>query len=199
MAVWQDAFSDWALAWASVQDQASEIVESVVRIGSQHLMVWPGDPDAAAGATSLLLVTDDPDGASQFAQSLGLQAQGRQVLLSAVTEELDLVPELPADANLAEAPMENYDLVEVALFDRPVARGRLSLGEEIAVLAALSVDAGNDELLGMLEQAMVSALGEEAFTHGADTLFLIADEEQAARFVEVDGWKRAAEILSFGA
>ena len=199
MAVWQDAFSDWVPAWASAQDQASEIVESVVRIGSQLLMVWPGDPDAVTGVTNLVLVTDDPDGASQFAQSLGLQAQGRQVLLRAVTEELDLVPELPADANLAEAPMENYDLVEVALFDRPVARGRLSFGEEIAVLAALSVDAGHDELVGMLEQAMVAALGEEAFTHGADTLFLIANEDQAARFGEVEGWSRAAEILSFEA
>lgn len=199
MAVWQDAFHDWAPAWAAAQDQSSENVGSVVRIGNQQLMVWPGDPAAATGASALVLVTDDPEGAAQFAQSLGLKEQARQVLLSAVTETLDLVPDLPADANLAEAPMENYDLVEVALFDRPVARGRLSLGEEIAVLAAFSVDEGNDEVLGMLEQSMVAALGEEAFTHGADTLFLIADEEQANRFAAVEGWSRAAEILSFGA
>ncbi len=201
MAFWQDAFYDWAPAWAAVRDLESEVSGGVVTVGAQRVMMWPGDPDSSAASEaasgSLVLVTDDADAATHFAQSLGLRAAGRQVLLNAETDTLDLVPDLPPDANLAEAPMENYDLVEVALFDRPVARGRLSLGEELAVLAELSVDEGHEELVHALEQAMVAGLGEEAFTHGADTLFLVASEEQAARFDAVEGWSRAAEILTF--
>jgi hypothetical protein len=203
MAFWQDAFYEWAPAWAAVQDLQSEIAGNVVTMGARRVMMWPGDADTSAAAAapeasgSLVLVTEDADGASHFAQSLGLRATGHQVLLSAETDTLDLVPDLPPDANLAEAPMENYDLVEVALFDRPVARGRLSLGDELAVLAELGVDDGHEELVHTLEQAMVAGLGEEAFTHGADTLFLVASGEQAARFAAVEGWSRAAEILTF--
>lgn len=203
MAFWQDAFYDWVPAWAAVQDLQSEIAGNVVTIGAQRVMMWPGDaadsaaPSSAAASGSLVLVTEDADGATHFAQSLGLRVTGHHVLLNAETDTLDLVPDLPPDANLAEAPLENYDLVEVALFDRPVARGRLSLGEELAVLAELSVDDGHEELVHTLEQAVVAGLGEEAFTHGADTLFLVASEEQAARFDAVEGWSRAAEILTF--
>ncbi|WP_425862759.1 hypothetical protein [Arthrobacter sp. TWP1-1] len=200
MAFWQDAFYDWAPAWAAVQDQESEVAGNVVTIGAQRVMMWPGDADSSAASEasgSLVLVTEDVDGATHFAQSLGLRATRHQVLLNAETDTLDLVPDLPPDANLAEAPLENFDLVEVALFDRPVARGRLSLGDELAVLAELSVDDGHEELVHTLEQAMVAGLGEEAFTHGGDTLFLVASEEQAARFDAVEGWSRAAEILTF--
>ncbi|MFQ4149484.1 hypothetical protein AAGW05_12430 [Arthrobacter sp. LAPM80] len=198
MAMWQDAFQEWAGAWAAVQDLESSTEEGAVMIGPRRVMVWPGDTRPRdVLEKGLVLVTEDPDGAANFAHSHGFKATTRQVLMCAETEELDLVPRLPADANLAEAPMEKYDLVEVALFDRPVARGRLRLGEGLAVLAALGVDEGNGELVPVFEQAMVAALGEEAFTHGADVLFLVADEEQAARFTAVEGWGRVAEILNF--
>lgn len=200
MALWQDSFHDWARAWATLQDVESTAAGAVVTIGAQQVMVWPGDGDAfepVSASSQLLLVTDDPGGATEFAQSQGLRATTSNVLLSAETEDLDLVPDLPPDAYLAEAPMENYDLVEVALFDRPVARGRLCLGDGLAVMAALVVDDGHDEHVPAFEQAMVAGLGEEAFTHGADTLYLIAGLEQAERFAGVEGWHKVADILGF--
>lgn len=202
MAIWQDAFHDWARAWAALHDVDSGVAGAVVTMGAQHVMVWPGGDDAAQAAPAasggeLLLVTVDPAGAADFATSQGLRPTSRNVLLCAETESLDLVPHLPPDAYLAAAPMENYDLVEVALFDRPVASGRLSLGEELAVIAALVVDEGHAELEHVFEQAMVAGLGEEAFTHGADTLYLIAGEEQAERFAAAEGWTKVADILGF--
>lgn len=188
MALWQDSFHDWARAWATLQDVEPTATGAVVTIGAQQVMVWPGDGAAfepVSAGSELLLVTDDPGGATEFAQSQGLRATISNVLLSAETEDLDLVPDLPPDAYLAEAPMENYDLVEVALFDRPVARGRLCLGD------------GHDEHVPAFEQAMVAGLGEEAFTHGADTLYLIAGLEQAERFAGVEGWHKVADILGF--
>lgn len=200
MALWQDSFHDWAQAWASLQDVQSTAAGAVVTIGAQQVMVWPGEGAVAepvAAGSELVLVTDNPAGATEFAQSQGLRATTRSVLLSAETEDLDLVPDLPPDAYLAEAPMENYDLVEVALFDRPVGSGKLTLGDGIAVMAALVVDAEHATLAPAFEQAMVAGLGEEAFTHGADTLYLIAGAEQADRFAAVEGWHKVAEILRF--
>ena len=201
---WQDAFQDWARAWALLHDIEPEADGDAVVIGSRRVMVWPG-PDGAAPAaglaagSELVLVTEDAAGTTRFAQSQGLQATQRQLLLRAGTENLDLNPHLPADAYLADAPMENYDLVELALFDRPVGSGRLSMGENLAVIGQLHVDEGHDGQLAQFEQAMVAGLGDEAFAHGAGTIYLIAGEEQARRFAAVDGWSQVAEILSFSA
>ena len=202
MASWQDEFHNWVPAWAALHDLAPEADGDVITMGAKRVMAWPGDGEAAQAAqlgygTELVLVTDDPAGATQFATSQGLHETSRAVLLRAETESLDLVPHLPSDANLADAPLENYDLVEVSLFDRPVASGRLRLGEDLAVLSELKVDDGHEDLRQTLELAMVAELGEEAFTHGADALYLIAGAEQAERFAAVEGWGKVAEILSF--
>lgn len=185
MAQWQDSFAEWSASWASARESDAS-GELVIR--------WPGTE--LSGAPTLHVVTDDPAGLRDAAASSGLVQTDSLVLLEADTEDLDLVPHLPANANMAEAPMENYDAVEVALFDRPVARGRMNVGEDSAVLAMLSVDA-DAEPAGDYEQAMIAALGEEAFLHGADTLFLVAPADQAERVAAVPGWSRAAEILTF--
>lgn len=199
---WQDAFQDWAGAWASVHDIESAVDGDAVLIDAQRVMVWPGANAAAqagglAAGTELVFVTEDAAGTNGFAASQGLKSTTRLLLLRAETANLDLNPYLPADAHLADAPMENYDLVELALFDRPVGSGRLSMGENLAVIAKLVVDDGHDGQLAQFEQAMVAGLGDEAFAHGADTIYLIAGEAQAQRFAAVDGWSQVAEILSF--
>lgn len=199
MAKWQDDFHGWTQAWAAVQDLEAAVDGDVASMGHRQVVRWTPGTDAAlpAPGAELLLATDDPAAAASFATGRGLQPGPGLVLLSALTEDLDLVPQLPPEAHLAEAPMENYDLVEVALFDRPVARGRLAMNGEVGLLAGLSVDPGNESLAAQLEQAMVAGLGEEAFLHGADTLFLVAGQEQAARFAGVEGWSQAATLLSF--
>lgn len=198
MALWQEDFHGWAQAWAAVQDLEAAVDGDVATIGTRQVVRWtPGaDTPLPGGGVELLLATDDPAAAAGFAAANGLHARPGLVLLSAQTEDLDLVPQLPPEANLAEAPMENYDLVEIALFDRPVARGRLSVNGDLGVLAGLSVDPGHEDLLPQLEQAMAAGLGEEAFTHGAGTLFLVAGEDQAARFAAEEGWSRVAQLLS---
>lgn len=199
---WQDAFHNWARAWALLQDLSPVGDGAAVVIGAQRVMLWPG-PDVAAQAgglvagTELVLVTEDAPGALGFAQSKGLHPTKRQLLLRAETENLDLNPNLPVDAYLADAPMDNYDLVELALFDRPVGSGRLGMGENLAVIAQLVVDDGHDEQLAHFEQAMVAGLGDDAFAHGAERIYLVAGEEQAQRFAAVEGWSQVAEILSF--
>ena len=193
----------WGPAWAAVRDlEGAAEGTSVAVTGSvsERLAPWPGGEahvDSLPAGTVLRLVTEDPQAASEFAESLGFRPTGALVLLTAQTDDLDLVPSLPADAYIAEAPMENFDAVEVALFDLPVADGRIKLADGLAVLGNLAVDDGHDDQVGVFEQAMVAALGDEAFLHGADTLYLVSDAAQAERFAAADGWSKAAEILSF--
>lgn len=202
MESWRDTFADWARAWAASGDLEATVEGSTVLFGSKRVVAWPG-PDIEAQITvlangaELVLVTDDPAEATQYALSKGLLAASRLVLLEAETEDLDLAPHLPSDTYLADAPMENYDLVELALFDRPVGSGRLSMGDGLAVVAELSIDDGHDEQLAVFEHAIVAGLGDEAFAHGADTLLLVAGEDQAQRFAAAESWSRVAEILSF--
>jgi hypothetical protein len=203
MTDWRESLHVWGPAWAAVRDrQASADAGQVTIAGepAEVLLAWPSPEADAVGVAPgsvLHLATSDPVDARAFAASRGWIETGVLELLTAQTDDLDLVPQLPPDAFIAEAPMENYDAVEVALFDRPVASGRVRLEEDLAVLAGLSVDEGHDELVATFEQAMVAELGEEAFLHGADTLLLVADAAQGARFTAVDGWTKAAEILTF--
>lgn len=202
MDAWQDTFADWVRAWAATEDIDAIVDGSTVLFGATRVMMWPGQEIEAqitvlAEDAELVLVTEDSAETTQYALSKGLRAAFRHVLLVAKTEDLDLAPHLPAEANLAEAPMEKYDLVELALFDNPVGSGRLGMGDGLAVIAQLAIDDGHDGQLSVFEHAIVAGLGDEAFAHGADTLLLVAGEEQAQRFAASEGWNRAAEILRF--
>lgn len=187
MTHWQETLEIWAPAWAAIRDLEDA--------ASEQILAWPVAGGAFSGAV-LHLVTEDAVAAREFAAGLGLAETGTAVLLSALTDDLDLVPKLPPDTNLAEVPLENYDAVEVALFDRPVAGGRVKVGGELAVLGGLHVDVPDPAMVAALEAVMIASLGEEAFTHGADRLFLVADAAQAARLAPL-GWSQDAQILSF--
>ena len=202
MAIWQEEFPRWVQAWAALLDLTPQMTAGVATMGPSHVMVWPGKEASAQaalmdGSAELILVTEDPAGAVQFARDQGLRETSRAVLLRAETQNLDLVPRLPVDANLADAPLENYDVVEVALFDRPVASGRLRRAGDLAVVTAMDVEDEYQELRHTFELAIMAELGEEAFTHGAETLYLIAGAEQAERFAAIEGWGKAADILNF--
>jgi hypothetical protein len=56
------------------------------------------------------------------------------VLLTAATDTLDQEPDPPADGNLSAAALELYDIVEISVFDRPVASGRIRIGNTAAVI-----------------------------------------------------------------
>ncbi|WP_125610161.1 DUF2127 domain-containing protein [Specibacter cremeus] len=194
MAAWQETLHLWGPAWAAVRGLDGAWDGAAVAVdGGETVLAWPGDIPATGAVT---VVTDQPGDAGAAAAGQGLAAAGELVLLTARTQDLDMVPGLPPNANLAEAPLEMYDAVEVSLFDRPVAGGRIKVGDGLAVLGGLHVDPGHDDIAAQIEAAMIASLGEEAFLHGADTLYLVADADQAARFAGT-GWTEAARLLNF--
>lgn len=188
MTSWHESLNTWGPAWAAIRDLEDPAAEQI--------LAWPVGAGAIAEGSVMHLVTEDTAAAREFAAAARLTETGAAVLLSASTDELDLVPHMPPNTNLAEVPLENYDAVEVALFDRPVAGGRVKVADGLAVLGGLHVDPEGEGMQTELETVMIASLGEEAFLHGADVLYLVAGSAQAARMAPL-GWTQVAEILSF--
>jgi len=196
----------WAPAWADLQGRASAPAGPAVLIaadkdhGPEYVAAWPGGDggDLAGIAESepearLTLVGGDAEGIKGFAGSLGLQCVQDLVLLTAPTSDLDQAPALPEEAQLAEAPLEMYDVVELSLFDHPVCRGRLRLRDEFAVAGITEAFEGDEREL--FERAIFAAMAEEAFLHGAENLTMLVESGQAAGY-EKSGWRISDHVLS---
>jgi hypothetical protein len=171
----QEHLSEWAVLWGRVRGAGPAAEGSAVLIPAE------GEADAA--------------GARAQAQERGLQPVGEQVLLTASTAEIAAAHSLPENAQVASAPMEDYDVAEISMFDHPVCGGRISVGETAAVIGNLRFETpqGRDAY----EPALLATLAEEAYLHGAHTLILIVDPDEADRYL-ASGWTAAGRVLSFG-
>jgi hypothetical protein len=210
MAEWQDALPRWAAGWVAVQGRTSALEgDGVMALPdgehprAEYILAWPGTgvDDAAAmvlkqpGAV-LTLATTEPGKAREYAAARGLPVVGEAALLAARTDDLDTVPALPEDAQLAEAPLELYDVVEVSVFDHPVASGRISIQDGLAVIGGVRTPSPDDA--DHLGAAVVAALADEAGVHGAATLYAVVDPGQAGEYA-ASGWTATAVLLSFSA
>ncbi|MGZ4660615.1 MAG: hypothetical protein ACXVYB_04975 [Arthrobacter sp.] len=199
---------EWGPLWARVQGLTASVDGSAVVIaagpaqgGPEYVLPWPG-PEAAriaaAGAAEsgsrLTLVGHDVREIADFARQNGLGEPAARLLLTAPTAEIAQVAALPDEAQVASAPMDTYDVVEISLFDHPVCSGRISIGDAAAVIAGIHAD--NDEHREAYEPALLAALAEEAYLHGADTLYMIAEPERAQSYGN-SGWSVAAHVTSF--
>jgi hypothetical protein len=209
MADWQDTLPLWAAAWAAVRGQTSASEGSGVLTAAgaaappEYILGWPG-PEADGAAETvrqrpgavLALVTADSGAALSFAAARGLAPVGQAVLLTASTEDLNTAPALPENADLARAPLELYDLVEISVFDHPVASGRVRIEDGLAVIGSLQTEA--PESTKGFEAAVLAALADEAYVHGADILYMVVSPDQVAAYTG-SGWTAAAQIISLGA
>jgi hypothetical protein len=210
MADWQDTLPLWASAWAAVRGQTSAPEGSGVVIAPvgehaprEYIYSWPGpDADRAAeilrqhpGAV-LTLVTGEPWDALSYAAAHDLTPVGHAALLTAPTEELNAAPDMPENAELAQAPMELYDVVEISVFDHPVASGRIRIQDGLAVIGSLQTD--SPESGKGFKSAVLAALADEAYVHGADIIYTVLDPHEVELYA-ASGWAVAAYIVSLGA
>ncbi|GAB2727403.1 hypothetical protein ACX801_13465 [Arthrobacter bambusae] len=114
------------------------------------------------------------------------------VLMTAPPGEVNSAPPLESEYGVFEAPLEDYDVVELTRFDRPLARGRVVFGDGFAVVGPVRpVDGG---AVALDHEAVVLArLAEEAFVEGADVVYAPVDAGAADRY-EALGWTRAGEL-----
>ncbi|WP_372698755.1 hypothetical protein [Arthrobacter sp. JSM 101049] len=206
MGTWLATLQDWAAAWAAVRDRETTVDGAGVRtIGwhapAEYILGWPGDdiPRVADQVRShpgamLTLVADQAEDLLDEAAPVGLVPVKRAVLLMASTAGLETSTALPENGGLEEAPMDLYEVVEATEFGRPVASGRIRVENGVAVIGSLKTH--HPETGPAFGRAVLAALVEEAYVHGADTLFTIVSERQASGYTGT-GWTIAAHIVTF--
>lgn len=197
----------WVPAWADLQGRSTDPVDAGFVLdggpgkageGQEYVAGWPGPhtEELAGKATDrpgvrlTLLVA----GAAEAPSPAGLSPVAERILLSAPTAELDTGIDLPENSQVALAPMETYDAVEITVFDHPVARGRIQVRDEFAAVAITEVPDGPDE--ETFTRALFAAMAEEAFLHGAEDLHMVVEPDAAAGF-QGSGWTNAGRLLSF--
>ncbi|MDP9886170.1 hypothetical protein J2W21_003695 [Sinomonas atrocyanea] len=114
-------------------------------------------------------------------------------VLAIATADVSQPPKLPEGGGLAEAPLGEYDAVELTIWGRPAAKGLIAFGEGVAAIGGFEFAA--DDADGRLGAAVVSALAEEAFLEGAEWLVTLVDGDPAkVPAYLADGWREAAKV-----
>jgi len=203
---WRETLQDWAAAWAAVRDRETRVDGAGVRTIAGHapaeyILGWPGDdiPRLADQVRShpgalLTLVADQAEDLLDEAAPVGLVPVKRAVLLTASTADLETSTALPENGGLEEAPLDLYEMVEATEFGRPVASGRVRVENGVAVIGSLKTH--HPDTSPAFGRAVLAALVEEAYVHGADTLFAIVSERQVSGYTGT-GWTVEAHIVTF--
>ncbi|NUP75033.1 MAG: hypothetical protein HOQ07_10355, partial [Sinomonas sp.] len=120
---------------------------------------------------------------------------GEATVFEIRTSEVEQPPRLPEGGDLVEAPLGGFDAVELTLFGRPAAKGRIAFGEGLAVVGRFEFEEGTspDEL----GPAVLSALAEEALLEGAEVIYTIIDGAGFPSFLG-EGWSESARLLRHG-
>lgn len=205
----------WVNSFALLRDRTVVRVESGrlhsrAEDGSNYEITctWPareqisallGDPGISAhhGQTRLtFLGTPDASVGGELA-SRGWSLSDRRVLLVALANDVEQVATLPETASLFEAPMNDYDVVEIADFDAPAGRGRIHFADGFALLGDPSITATSN--VEQFRAAILANLAAAAARQGLPVLFMVTTADTAAgtRAERATGWSNATQLTTF--
>ena len=190
----------WTHDYATVRDRLASFpnqyeIRSVNQDGDdvEILRYWPeASWTAPADAQRLIFLGALNDSTAAALSESGWQPVTTMHLLAGKPDDVEQVVKLADTSGLFEAPMDNYDVVEVTDFDRPVARGRMHYGENYALLTDPDLFAPADP--DTARRAVLANFAGAAFGHGLPWLLLVANAEHADQLPE--GWSKAT-MLSF--
>lgn len=188
----------WTHGYSKLRDRiesfpAPGLMRSVNDNGDdvELLGYWPSHSwDISAEVNRLMLLGPRNEDTAKVLQEAGWRQEATLHLLAAQPDDVEQVVPLAETSVLFEAPMDHYDVVEVTDFDRPVARGRMHLGENYAL--TLDPDLFSPDDPQTARRAVLANFAGSAYQHGLPWLFLIAAEEHAQKLAS--GWSRATPI-----
>ncbi|GAA1496680.1 hypothetical protein [Paeniglutamicibacter kerguelensis] len=154
--------------------------------------------ERAQGRSARLTLLGTPDeGVISELATHGWSVNGNHVLLAATTDDVEQVAGLPETATLFEAPMDDYDVVEIADFDAPAGRGRIRFADGFALLSEPEImSSSNAE---QFRSAIIANLAASASRQGLPWLFMVAaaDNSAGTRTLRGTGWSNATLITTF--
>lgn len=188
------------------RDDAQELHSYGESATDKEIVLWwptdsaqtPGESLATyeAGTTLRLLGSANEAFAEQLAAT-GWQVTEHQVLLAAATDDIEQNAPLPETATLFDAPLDDYDVLEITHFDAPVAHGRIRFGDGCALLGEPVVTA--NENAETFRHAIIANLAASATRQGLAWLFMVtsADNTAGTRTQRGAGWSNATLITTY--
>lgn len=188
----------WTHGYTKLRDRiesfpAPGLMRSVNEDGTdiELLGYWPENPwQIASDVNRLMLLGARNEKAAQALTDAGWHHEATLYLLAGQPEEVEQVVKLADTSVLFEAPMDHYDVVEVTDFDRPVARGRMHMGENYALISDPDLFSPADPETA--RRAILANFALAAYQHGLPWLLLVASEENASKLAT--GWSKATPI-----
>ncbi|MGO2052858.1 hypothetical protein CIK76_08865 [Glutamicibacter sp. BW80] len=189
---------EWTEGYALLRDRIASFpgpdqLRSVDLNGDdpELLRYWPRNDwvPATEYRRVILLGAPNPAVASSLS-SAGWHETATLNLLAAKPEDVEQVVKLAETSTVFEAPMDNYDVVEVAEFDRPVARGRMHYGSTFGLLSDPDLYAPTNPDLA--RRAVLANFAGAAYSHDLPWILLVAAAEHSEAMTE--GWSKATKI-----
>lgn len=189
---------EWTNGYALLRDRIPSVprpgeLRSVSEDGKdvELLRYWPSDAwEAPKDSTRLMLLGPRDEQAAALLSEQGWEQSATLVLLAAQPDDVEQVVKLAETSVVFEAPMDNYDVVEVTDFDRPVARGRMHYGSNYGLLSDPDLYSPSEP--DAARRAVLANFAGAAYQHGLPWIFLVAQEQNASPLAQ--GWSRATEI-----
>lgn len=155
------------------------------------LRYWPDASwSAPADARRLIFLGSPEESTAAALAESGWQQSATMHLLAGKPDDVEQVVKLADTSGLFEAPMDNYDVVEVTDFDRPVARGRMHYGETYCLLSDPDLFSPSDP--DTAHRAVLANFAGAAFRHGLPWILWVAPAENAAQIPA--GWSKATTL-----
>jgi hypothetical protein len=170
--------TDFEPSWESIAPLLAALHGQEPQFDDGTLLIPP-----AAGSAGVRISMHDGEGPANA------------TLLAIATSAVPQPPRLPEGGGLAEAPLGAYDAVELTVFGRPAAKGRIAYGGPVAAVGGFEFAV--DDVDGSLGAAVVSALAEEAFLEGAEWVVTVVGGDPADVPAYLgEGWFPAARLRS---
>ncbi len=115
------------------------------------------------------------------------------VVLEAAPQDVVRTGELPAEGVLSQAPLGDYDVIELSVFAKPAARIRWRSDEEEGGAISEVAPVGGVEIADATRAALVEAALDELWQEGAERVWTVIPEAQAAGYLAA-GWEQRERV-----
>lgn len=115
------------------------------------------------------------------------------VVLEAAPQDVTRTGSLPAEGMLSQAPLGDYDVIELSVFAKPAARIRWRYDDEEGGAISEVLPVGGVEIAASTRAALVEAALDELWQEGGETVWTVVPEAQAADYLAA-GWQQRERV-----